>query len=200
MRRTVDYYIAPQSPYTYLGHERFVAMAKANGATVRLKPMDLAKVFPLSGGLPLSKRPPQRLAYRLVELQRFGDFLKKPIHVQPKFFPVPGDDCARLIITVDLHDGVDAALRLTGAILAAVWEQERNIADAAVQAELLSECGLSAQRLEQAKDPKVQSLYDSYTQEANDAGVFGAPTFIIDGEMFWGQDRLDFVERKLQSK
>ena len=69
-----------------------------------------------------------------------------------------------------------------------------------MQAELLSECGLIAQRLEQAKDPKVQSLYDSYTTEANDANVFGAPTYIVDGEMFWGQDRLDFVERKLQAK
>jgi 2-hydroxychromene-2-carboxylate isomerase len=200
MSKTVDYYIAPQSPYTYLGHERFVAMAKANGATVRLKPMDLSKVFPLSGGLPLGKRPPQRLAYRLVELKRFGEFLNKPMNVQPKFFPVAGDDCARLIITVDLHDGVDAALRLTGAILSAVWGQERNIADAAVQAELLSECGLSLERQAQAQDPKVQALYESYTNEANDASVFGAPSYIIDGEMFWGQDRLDFVERKLLTK
>ena len=199
MKKTVDYYIAPQSPYTYLGHTRFVAMAQALGATVRLQPMDLSKVFPASGGLPLSKRPPQRLAYRLLELKRFGEFLNKPINVQPAFFPVAGDDCARLIITVDQHDGVDAALRLTGAILAAVWEQQRNIADATVQAELLGECGLSTQRQAQSKDPNIQSLYDSYTTEANDASVFGAPSFIIDGELFWGQDRLDFVERKLQS-
>ena len=200
MSHTVDYYLAPQSPYTYLGHERFVAMAKATGATVRIKPMDLSKVFPLSGGLPLGKRAPQRLAYRLLELKRFGAFLNKPMNVQPKFFPVAGDDCARLIITVDLHDGIDAALRLTGAILAAVWAQEHDIADAAVQAELLNACGLSPQRLAQAQDPKIQSLYDSYTQEANDACVFGAPSYVVGGELFWGQDRLDFVERKLQSK
>ena len=200
MSKTVDYFLAPQSPYTYFGHERFVAMAKANGATVRVKPVDLGKVFPLSGGLPLGKRAPQRQAYRLLELKRFGEFLKKSIHVQPKFFPVPGDDCARLIITVDQQDGVDAALRLTGAILAAVWEQERNIADASVQAELLSECGLSAQRQEQSKGPDIQALYERYTQEAMDANVFGAPSYLVDGELFWGQDRLDFVERKLQSK
>ncbi|MDZ4074422.1 MAG: 2-hydroxychromene-2-carboxylate isomerase [Hylemonella sp.] len=198
MGRTVDYYFAPQSPWTYLGHARFAAMAKAAGATVRVLPVDLGgKVFPISGGLPLPKRAPQRQAYRLVELKRFSEFLKIPLHPQPKYFPVGGDAAACLIIAVDLHDGPDAAMKITGAVLSAVWAQERNIGDDKVLAELLAENGLDAKRLAQSDSQEVRERYEAYTQQAIAAGVFGAPSYVIDGEMFWGQDRLDFVARKL---
>jgi 2-hydroxychromene-2-carboxylate isomerase len=201
MSRTVDYYFAPNSPWTYLGHERLAAIVKAAGATVRVLPVDLGgKVFPISGGLPLAKRAPQRQAYRLMELKRFSEYLHAPLHIQPKYFPVSGDDAARLIIAVDLHDGVDAAMRISGAILAAVWAQERNIADAKVLAELLAQQGLNSQRLEQSYSQAVQERYEAFTQQAIDVGVFGAPSYVIDGEIFWGQDRLDFVERKLNTQ
>jgi len=195
---TIDYYLAPQSPWTYLGHERFARIASAAGATVRVRPMDLGgKVFPVSGGLPLGQRAPQRQAYRLVELARFRDALGLPLNLKPKYFPVSGDDAARLIIAVERADGAAAALRLTGAVLSAVWAHERNIADAATLAALLAECGLPAARLEASRTPEVQAAYDANTQQAIDAGVFGSPSYVIDGEIFWGQDRLDFVERRL---
>ncbi len=198
MSRSVDYYFAPQSPWTYLGHQRFRAMAKAAGATVNVLPVDLGgKVFPISGGLPLPKRAPQRQAYRLLELKRYSDFLQIPLHPQPRYFPVGGDDAACLIIAADLHDGAEAAMQLTGAILAAVWAQERNIGDDKVLGQLLAECGLPAKRLEQADSQEVRERYEAYTQQAIDAGVFGAPSYVIDGEIFWGQDRLDFVARRL---
>ena len=66
---------------------RFAEMAKRHGAVVNVKPTDFGKVFPVSGGLPLPKRAPQRQAYRLVELKRFSDYLKLPLNLQPKFFP-----------------------------------------------------------------------------------------------------------------
>ena len=199
MSRHVDYYLAPQSPWTYLGHERFAAMAKAAGAGVRVLPVDLGKIFPISGGLPLPKRAPQRQAYRLVDLKRFSDHLGMPLNLHPKFFPVAGDDAARLIIAVDRADGTEDALSIAGAILRAVWAQERDIADAATLAQLLAECGLAPERLEDSRSPEVQARYAANTQEAADLGVFGAPTYVIDGELFWGQDRLDFVQRRLQS-
>ena len=199
MSHSADYYFATQSPWTYLGHQRFAAMAAAAGAKVRVLPVDLGKIFPVSGGLPLAKRAPQRQAYRLVELKRFSEQLGVPLNLHPKFFPVAGDDAARLIIAVDLHDGTRAALALAGAVLGAVWAQERNIADAQVLGQLLSECGLPAARLEESRGAQAQERYAAYTQEATERGVFGAPTYVIDGEMFWGQDRLDFVQRRLQS-
>ena len=93
---TIDYYFAVQSPWTYLGHARFSAIAKAAGAKVNVRPVDYGQIFPISGGLPLPKRAPQRQAYRLVELARFRDALNLPMYIQPKFFPVAGDDSARL--------------------------------------------------------------------------------------------------------
>ena len=199
MSHTVDYYFAAQSPWTYLGHTRLAAMSRATGATVRVLPVDLGRVFPVSGGLPLGKRAPQRQAYRLLELQRFSELLGLPLHITPRYFPVSSDDAARLIVAVDGHDGTDAALKIAGAVFAAVWAQERNIADEKVLAELLAEQGLNPARLEQSHSQAVHERYDANTQQAIEAGIFGAPSFIVDGEMFWGQDRLDFVERKLRA-
>ena len=198
MGRTVDYYFAPQSPWAYLGHQRLAEIVQRTGAALRVMPIDLGgKVFPISGGLPLGQRAPQRQAYRLVELQRYGQFLNVPLNLKPKYFPVGGDDAARLIIAADLAHGAAAAMAIAGAILAACWAQERNMADDKVLAELLQEQNLPASLLEQSHSQAVQVRYETDTQAAIDAGVFGAPSYVVNGEIFWGQDRLDFVERAL---
>jgi 2-hydroxychromene-2-carboxylate isomerase len=199
MSKTVDYYFAPQSPWTYLGHERFAAIAQAAGAAIRVFPVDLGRVFPVSGGLPLPKRAPQRQSYRLMELKRFSTFLQLPMNIQPKFFPVSGDDAAKLIIAVDMHAGSAAAMRVAGAMLKACWAEERNIASEVTFTEILQALGLPAAHIEQAHSQAVQERYDADTQRAIELGVFGAPSYVIDSEIFWGQDRLDFVQRKLTS-
>jgi len=200
MTTIVHYYLAPQSPWTYLGHQRLMHMAQQAGAEVRVIPMDLGKVFPVSGGLPLGQRAPQRQAYRFVELERFSKHLQMPLHLRPQFFPVAGDDAARLIIAVGMHHGSAQAAKFAGAVLAAVWVQERNIADTQTLSELLSENQLDGACLELSRNADVQKQYDANTQEAIDIGVFGSPTYVIDGELFWGQDRLEFVSRKLLGK
>ena len=199
MPQTVDYYLAPASPYVYLGHQRFHDMALTAGGNVDLhvRPFDLGVVFKVSGGLPLPQRAPQRQAYRLVELRRFAEHLKLPMHTQPQFFPVAGDPAALLIIAVEMHDGAQAAMRLCGAICRAVWEQQRNIADPQVLAQLLAETQLPPARLTDSQAQPVRDQYADNTKAATDLGIFGAPTYLVDGEMFWGQDRLDFVRRKL---
>lgn len=195
---TVQYYFAPNSPWTYLGHLRFWDLARKHGATVEVLPVDLGgKVFPQSGGLPLGKRAPQRQAYRLVELKRFSEWLHAPLNLQPRFFPVNPDDAARLIIAVELHDGTDAAMHVTDAVLRAVWVDDRNIADEATLATLLKERELPARRLEDAHSQAVAERYEANTARAIEAGVFGAPSYVVGGEIFWGQDRLDFLERRL---
>ena len=199
MSLSIDYYLAPQSPWTYLGHARFVQMAARHSAQVNLKPVDLGKVFPVSGGLPLGQRAPQRQAYRLLELARWRDALGLPLNVQPQYFPVPGEPAAKLIVAVQQADGTAAALDIAGRVLAAVWAQQRNIASADTLAELLAEAGLPAARLHESMLPAVQTQCDAHTQGAIAAGVFGGPSYVIGGEIFWGQDRLDFVERRLQA-
>ena len=195
--KTIDYFFATVSPWAYLGHARLVALSRAAGATVRVKPMDLGEIFPVTGGLPLAKRAPQRQAYRLVELQRFSDHLGVPLIPQPAHFPVNGNAAAALIIATDEAAGADAALGLAGRVGAAIWAEQRNVADPAVLRALLAEAGLPASLAERAADPANSARYAAYTAEALAAGVFGAPSYVIAGEVFWGQDRLDFDERRL---
>ncbi|SOZ14150.1 Conserved hypothetical protein; Putative Glutathione S-transferase related [Cupriavidus taiwanensis] len=198
MSKLIDYYLTPQSPYVYMGHARFSDIAARHGAQVNLKPCDLGKVFSVSGGLPLAQRPPQRQAYRLVELKRWSAFLNLPLNLEPTFFPVSGDAASKLIIAAQLAHGTARAMALTGAIGAAVWAQQRNIADAATLAQIADEAGLDGAGLLKASEAQsVQAAYAQNTQEAISAGVFGAPWYVYDGEPFWGQDRLDFLDRAL---
>ena len=200
MSKLVDYYFSPISPWTYLGHPRLVAMLKKHSAQINVKPVDLGgKIFPISGGLPLPQRAPQRQAYRLAELARWRDFLKMPLTIKPKYFPAPGDLSACLIIAAKSH-GEDAALRMSWGILNACWAEERNTGDVETLQAIAQEQGLDgAALLVQAQGEAVKAQYAAFTQEAIEREVFGAPSYVIEGEIFWGQDRLDFVDRKLGS-
>ena len=197
MNRSIDYYFATQSPWTYLGHDRLLALMRSSRREVRVLPVDFGRVFSVSGGLPLPKLAPQRQAYRLVELRRFAEHLGLALNVEPRYFPVDGTASALLITEVAEQDGMDAALRLAGAVFAACWREQRDIASDGTLAELLDETDLPGERLAQSKSAETQARYDAHTQAAIDAGVFGAPTYVVEGELFWGQDRLDFLQRKL---
>ena len=199
MGKTVTYFLAPQSPWTYLGHERLVTMAKAHHARIDIKPFDLGKVFSVSGGLPLAKRAPQRQAYRLADMARTAAFLNLPLNPQPKFFPVPPEQAAKVIIAARTGLGEEVALTVAGAIMRALWAEEKNIADEAMLVQVADLCGLDGRMLlKSSATAGVQEQYDKNTDEAIAANVFGAPWYCVDGEAFWGQDRLDFVERALK--
>jgi 2-hydroxychromene-2-carboxylate isomerase len=195
MSKQVDYYLSPPSPFVYLGHERFTAIAEKHGVQVNLKPFDLGKVFSVSGGLPLAQRPPQRQAYRLVELARWSEYLGMPLNLHPKFFPVAGDPAAKLVIAAQLANGTARAMTLVGALGRAIWAEERNIADEATLLQLADACGLDGAALLKASEGQaVQAAYAQNTQDAVSAGVFGAPWFVYQGQPYWGQDRLDLLE------
>ena len=197
MTKLIDYYFTPISPFTYLGHDRLVAIARKHGATIAVKAINLGDVFPVSGGLPLSKRAPQRQAYRLVELRRWSEYLNMPINVQPRFFPVNGDLAAAWILAAQ-EQGIAQALALTGAVGRAIWEQERDVAAESTLTDIASELGLDAVTLgRRAATTEIVARYKALTQEAIDRQVFGAPTYVYRDELFWGQDRLDFLDRAL---
>ena len=182
MSLTIDYFFAPNSPWTYLGHLRFWDIARAAGAAIRVLPVDLGgKVFPVSGGL-----------------KRFSEWRHAPLNLQPKYFPVAADAAARLIIAVDMQHGTHAAMHIADAVLRAVWVEDRNIADEATLAALLAERELPARCLADSHSQAVHERYEADTEAAIAAGVFGAPSYVVDGEIFWGQDRLDFLERRLR--
>lgn len=196
MTKVCDYYFAPQSPFVYLGHARFVALAKQYGVRINLKPCDMGRIFSVSGGLPLNQRAPQRQAYRLLELKRWSEHLQIPLNLQPKFFPVTGDPAAKLIIATQLAHGTETALDLMQAIMHALWADEKNIGDTDQLAAIAGLSDLDGKSLIKSADTaSIQAEYDRFTQEAISANAFGAPWYVVDGEGFWGQDRLDFVER-----
>jgi carboxymethylenebutenolidase len=194
----IDYYVSLNSPWTHLGAARIEGMAYAHNATMRIYPVDFGTIFAASGGLPLPKRSPQRQAYRLQELARWRDHLGIPITIQPKFFPSSEAVTAAAVIAVRETIGDAPAIKLAHRVLKAVWEQERNPADPAEFAAMIAECGLDPdQIIALAADPKWNVLRDADGQAALAKGVFGAPSFVIGDDIFWGQDRLEFVERRL---
>ncbi|HEY4073649.1 MAG TPA: 2-hydroxychromene-2-carboxylate isomerase [Herbaspirillum sp.] len=196
MSKLCEYYVSPHSPYVYLGHAHLVALAKKHDVKIALKPFDLNKVFGVSGGLPLAKRAPQRQAYRLQEMQRWAAFRQLPMNLHPTFFPVQSEAASKLIIATQLALGTDAALALAGAVMRGVWAEERNIADPEILQTIAVELGHDGRNLlKSSETASVQAEFDRFTDEAMAANVFGAPWYVVDGEPYWGQDRLDFVER-----
>lgn len=196
MTKSVDYFYSHFSPWTYLGHNRFLKIAAAAGAAVTFKPSSFGTIFPQSGGLPLPKRAPQRQAYRMMELKRWRAHLGVPLNLEPKFFPAP-DEAAQRVGVAAGDMGLDIG-KLSGAILHAVWNEDRNLADEDVLVAVANEQGMDgAALLARSKEDEIGKQYEANTQEAMDRNVFGAPTYIYREELFWGQDRLEFVERAL---
>jgi len=198
MAKQVDYYVSLNSPWTYLASKRLEVMARKYNADVTIWPVDFGSVFAVSGGLPLPKRAPQRQAYRMMELKRWRDHLGVKTTLEPKFFPANEVPAAKCVIALREQGRMADAIKLAHAVLAALWAEEKNTGDAATLRAIIAGCGLDADAVIKASEaPEMASKREAYTRHAIDHGVFGAPSFVIDGEIFWGQDRLDFVDRKL---
>ncbi len=195
MAKIIDYYFSPMSPWSYLGHGRFMDIARKRGASIAPKPVDYGRIFPLSGGLPVAKRPAQRQAYRLVELARWRDHLGVPMNIQPKYFPY---DARLATLAIIAAGDADKALTLAGGLMRACWAEDKNMADEAEVAAVIRGAGLDSSALiKQANAAETASRYEAYTDEAIARQVFGAPTYVFKEELFWGQDRLDFLDRAL---
>ena len=170
----------------------------AHNATMRIYPVDFGAIFAKSGGLPLPQRSKQRQAYRLQELARWRDHLNIPIHIQPKYFPANEQHTAGCVIGVRETIGDQPAIKLAHRVLKALWQEEKNPADPATLAGLITDTGLDAEQvMTLGSDPKWAERRLADTQAALDRNVFGAPSYVIGDDIFWGQDRLEFVQRRL---
>jgi len=197
MQKLVDYYMSPGSPWTFLGHGRLREICAMHNAQIRIKPIDVGtRVFPVSGGLPLAKRAPQRQSYRLVELERWRKLRGVALNLHPKFFPAPADEACRLIIAADQLNGEDAAMRLADRLMRGLWVEDRDLNDESTLRAIVHESNLEAAALFR-QIPQTHQVYDANTAEAIDRGVFGVPWYVYRDEPFWGQDRLEFLERAL---
>ncbi len=192
----IDYYLSPVSPWTYLGAERFRKLANIHDARVNVFIMDLALVFPETGGLPLPKRSSQRQAYRLQELSRFSQFLQIPLTLKPAHFPPSSPLASIAIMATRENHGAEAALLASEALLIQIWSQETDIGDSTVVATALNDAGLPGDAILADAENNADAyseLVAKDSQSAIDANIFGAPSFVVDGQVFWGQDRLDML-------
>lgn len=199
MTQTIPYYFSVISPWAYLGHAEFVALAKRHELTIDYRPVDLGRLFPETGGLPLAKRHPARQNYRMLELQRWRERRDIPLVLRPKYWPFKASLADRLVIAV-ARSGADLETYLPFAFRA-VWAEQQDGADSAVLAAILDRNGLDAAGLLPAADSApVVAQYERNFEHAVADGVFGSPTYILDGENFWGQDRLDLLEEAIKSR
>jgi 2-hydroxychromene-2-carboxylate isomerase len=198
MSRQVDYYFSFQSPWAYIGHGSFMALVSTYDLKVNYKPVVLVDLFSETGGLPLMKRHPVRQRYRMVELQRWRDKRGLKFHLQPANWPFN----ARLadgVVIAATEAGLDPERYLRRAF-AAVWEDQLNLADAATIAKLADETGLPGKQLvERSGSDEISATYEQNRQDALAADVFGSPVYVLDGEVFWGQDRIELLGDALKS-
>ena len=196
---TIDYYISLNSPWTYMGSALLADLAKRHGATINVKPAKFHSIFEKTGGLPLPKRSPERRAYRLMELKRWREVRDIPLILQPKNSPSDDAAATRLVIAAKLQ-GKDAH-KLATELGRSIWELDQPLGEPAVMAAAATRAGLDAAAIRASgpSDAELDHLYEQYTQEALAAGVFGAPSYVLpSGEFFWGQDRLEMLERGLK--
>ena len=198
MAKTIDYYFSPNSPWSYLGHDRLAIIARKHRAKIDLKPVDYAQIFPVTGGLPVAKRAPARQQYRLVELARWRDQNHLQLNTEPKFFPYDPALASLLLVAANDNLGETLAMLITSAIYKGCWVQERDMADPEELYDIIKSQGLdTSELLASASSDENRARYQALTDEALARGVFGAPTYFYNDEMFWGQDRLDFLDQAL---
>ena len=198
MSKDVDYYVSLASPYTYMGGRRLPEIIESTGAAFYIKPVIGSQLLAATGGLPVPKRHPARLAYRLVELERWKRHWSIPMNIEPKFFPVDDGKAAHMVIAAQ-QLGQDA-ITLSNAFLACVWEAEQDISDLSVLITAADEAGFDGQALAERIDADdVTAIHQANTDEAIEHEVFGMPWFIHDGVPYWGQDRIRFLTSALQA-
>jgi 2-hydroxychromene-2-carboxylate isomerase len=198
MSRRISCYFTLVSPWAYFGHALFVSIAREHDLAIDWRPVHLGQIFPETGGLPLAKRAPARQRYRIMELQRWRDKRGLPLNLHPKHWPFDCTLADRIVVAI-VASGKDPAAFI-GNAFKAVFAEERDCADERVLSEILNASGYDAPSLlADARGPQTETIYKGNIAEALAAGVFGSPTYILDGELFWGQDRLELLQDALRS-
>jgi 2-hydroxychromene-2-carboxylate isomerase len=196
---TIDYWFTLASPWAFLGHDAFMKLAKAHDVAINYKPVFLGEVFKATGGLPLAQRAPARQRYRMLELQRWRELRAIPLKLKPRNWPFDPALADRCVVAIAEAGGDPSGFMR--AVWEASWVKEEDCGQEAKLAELLSRSGHDAKDvLAAAKSDEIGKIYAARAPEAIAAGVFGSPCYVLGGEVFWGQDRLDLLARALETK
>lgn len=202
MADRIDYYLALSSPWTYLAGPRFKELVKRKGLDVAFKPYDIMRVFQINGTKPVGQRPKPIQSNRLRELGRWHKFLDMKLNLHPEFFPVDPTRAGKMVIAAQrAGTPQDKVIDLAFACLRACWAEERNLADDDTLKAIADAEGLDGAALLKAVDAgEADEEFERNTEEALAKEVFGSPTWIFKGELFWGQDRLEFLTRMVEGK
>lgn len=194
----IDYYYTSISPFTYLGHRAVEAVALKHGCAIAYKPIDLATVWEQSGAVPLARRAPLRQRYRLIELQRWAVLRGLPLNPKPAHFQV--DPRLADQVTIALLDARLNPSDFMFRVFSGVWAREENISDPRILEAYLAELGFDADRiLSAAQDEAAVERRLANSRAAIAADAIGAPTYVLAGEPFWGQDRIELLDHALES-
>jgi 2-hydroxychromene-2-carboxylate isomerase len=194
--RTIDYYFTLLSPFAYLGHRAFLDVARKHGAAVNFKPINIMSVWDDSGAVPVGQRPKARQDYRLIELQRWREVRGVALALKPKHFPTSPVLADRTVIAIAEAGGDPADY--AEAVFQAIWVDEQDIAEESVLAQRLADTGHDSEAiLAGARDSATETVHETNTADAVKAQAIGAPCYVLDGEPFWGQDRIGLLDAAL---
>jgi 2-hydroxychromene-2-carboxylate isomerase len=195
MPTPIDFWFDFSSPYGYLASELVDPLAARHGREVHWRPLLLGVIFKETGGAPLTEVP-MKGAYSKHDFARSARFHGVPFRM-PSRFPIPAQTPSRIVLSLRARDPALAA-RVAKALYRAYFVDDRDISDPAVAAEVAGAAGADAAAARAAvDDPAVKEALKGEVAQAIAAGVFGSPFFVVDGEPFWGVDRLPQVERWL---
>lgn len=194
----IDYFMFTLSPFTYLAGDGLEKIAQKHGATVTYKPFGLMKVFEQTGGTPPAQRHESRKAYRLQELQRISKHVGMPINLAPAHWPTNPAPSCYAIIAAQAAGGGDLG-GLCQSILRACWAEEKDIAEDAVVKACLKANGFDPELADKGMLSGAET-FEANTEEAVQRGVFGAPSYLVDDQLFWGQDRLSYLDDYLSEQ
>lgn len=195
--RTIIHYFSIHSPWAFLGYAPFTEVAQRHGLKIEHRPVLLGELFSQTGGLPLPRRHPARQRYRMVELKRWREKRGVEFELTPAFWPYEPALADRAIIAA-IAAGIDPD-PLIRRLFAGVWQRQENMADPAALLGALAEFGIAADVLIEAAGTAIAGVYAANQTKAIESGVFGSPSYVLDGEVFWGQDRIELLDDALTS-
>ena len=195
----VDYYFSIASPFSYLAVERFSSLIKKYNLEVDEKPFDLVgTIFSNTGGLPVPKRHPSRQKYRLIEIDRIAKKFNVPINKTPKFFPPSDPHLPAKFVLAACKQG--DKLNFSNTCLEYLWSLEKDISDYKVLKEICEKLNFKFEDIKNlALSDEIDSKYKKNSKNAIDQNVFGAPSYVFKNEIFWGQDRLEYLEDAIKN-
>ncbi len=198
MARPIQFFLALTSPWTYLATPRVRALAAEHRVPLQFRPYDILSVFQRNGIKAVGDRPVPVQQNRLNELRRWRAHLGIELNLQPKHFPVNPTLSSKMLVSALAGPG--DAPEFAWRVMRACWAEERDISDEATLSAIAADCGFDgAELLAAVQRGDADSGFAKNTEDAIAGNVFGAPTFLFDGELYWGQDRIEFLRRAVEA-